>query len=98
MNGQVRYMTRKNFVVLRNTEDGEVWVRNYDEDMDDAMMREVSKVICFSDCDDWLEILMVVYHGREVKYVGWQPGMVYEFVYKETGDVAWTGCFPNFEH
>ena len=98
MNGQVRYMTRKNFVVLRNKEDGEVWVRNYDEDMDHAMMVQASKIFCFSDCDDFLEILMIVYHGREVKYVGWQPNMVYEFVYKETGDVAWTGSFPHWCH
>ena len=41
---------------------------------------------------------MIVYHGREVEYVGWQPNMVYEFVYKETSDVAWTGSFPNWCH
>ena len=93
-----KYTSYKNCVILRDKEDGEVTVKSYGDDDADAMMREVSKVICFSDCDDMWDVIKIVYMGREVEYTGWQPGMVMSYEYVETGDEAWYGCFPQWDH
>ena len=53
-----------NCVVYRDKEDGEVIVEAYPNDRADDMMRDVSKVICFSDCDDTIEILHVIFNGQ----------------------------------
>jgi hypothetical protein len=93
-----KYTSYKNCVILRDKEDGEITVKSYSDDDADVMMRDVSKVICFSDCDDMWDIIKIVYMGREVEYTGWQPGMVMSYEYTETGDEAWSGCFPQWDH
>lgn len=62
----------------------------------DAMMRTVCKTICFSDCTDE-HVIKIVYHGKEIHYTGWQPGMVLEFANDE-GEIVWSGCFPEYDH
>ena len=90
------YTSHKNCVVLRDKEDGEISIKAYEDA--DVMMRDVSKIICFSDCDDMWDIIKIVYMGREVEYTGWQPGMVMSYEYTETGDKAWFGYFPQWDH
>lgn len=92
------YAYYSNCYILRSREDGEIIVKSYDKEKSEAMMREVSKQICFSDCDDTYEIIKIVYHGREVEYNGWQPGMVMTYSFKETGDEAWSGVFEQWDH
>ena len=89
-------MKKQNFVVLRDTYDGEVRCVTYEYERE--MFREVSKSICFSDCDDSTDIVMIVADGREVSYAGWQPCMHYVFVDKETKEIVYENWFPNWEH
>lgn len=92
-------MTRyQNAYILLDREDGEIIVKAYEEYEDNMMMREVSKQICFSDCDDTYEVIKIVYHGREIEYDGWRPGMVMSYSYKTTGDFAWEESFPQWDH
>ena len=88
----------KNAYILRDREDGEIIVKTYAEEDSSKMMRDVSKVICFSDCDDTFEVIKIVYHGREVEYAGWRPGMEMIYYFTATGDLAWSGCFPHWDH
>ncbi len=83
---------------LQDREDGEVIVKCFEPEEKNIMMREVSKHICFSDCDDTFAVTNIIYGGREVEYDGWRPGMVMSYSYKETGDEAWSGCFPQWDH
>lgn len=87
-----------NCYILRCREDGEVMVKAYDKEKSEVMMREVSKLICFSDCDDTWEVIKIVYHGREVEYAGWRPCMEMVYYYAESGDLAWKEFFPQFDH
>lgn len=93
---QTAYVSHKNCVVLRSKEDGEITVKTYEDAA--VMMRDVSKIICFSDCDDMWDVIQIIYQGRQVEYTGWQPGMVMSYEYTETGDEAWSGCFPHWDH
>lgn len=87
-----------NCFILRDQEDGEIIVKAYPYDKAETMMRKVSKHICFSDCDDTFEVIGIVYHGREIEYGGWRPGMVMQYFFTKTGDLAWEESFPAWDH
>lgn len=93
-----RYAYYSNCYILRNREDGEIIVKSYDKEKSEMMMREVSKHICFSDCDDTYEVIKIVYHGREVEYAGWRPCMEYKYYFVDTKDIAWKEFFPQYDH
>ena len=63
----------------------------------EALLTEVSRSICFSDCVK-IHVLDIVADGRKLSYTGWQPDM--EFAYKDivTGEIVWAECFPEWEH
>ena len=92
------YAYYSNCYILRNREDGEIIVKSYDKEKSEVMMREVSKQICFSDCDDTYEVIKIVYNGREVEYAGWRPCMEYKYYFTDTKDIAWKEFFPQYEH
>jgi hypothetical protein len=92
------YAYYSNCYILRSREDGEIIVKSYDKEKSEVMMRDVSKQICFSDCDDTYEVIAIVYHGREVEYNGWQPGMVMSYDFAGTDDLAWSGVFEQWDH
>lgn len=92
------YAYYSNCYILRSVEDGEIIVKSYDKEKSEVMMRDVSKHICFSDCDDTYEVIKIVYHGREVIYNGWQPGMVMSYNFAGTDDPAWEESFPQWDH
>ena len=87
-----------NCYILKDTEDGEVIVKAFEDRHKHIMMRKVSKHICFSDCDDTFEIIKIVYNGREVRYSGWLPNMEMQYEFVDTGDYAWSECFPQWDH
>ncbi len=92
------YAYYSNCYILRSREDGEIIVKSYDKEKSEVMMRDVSKQICFSDCDDTYEVIKIVYHGREVEYAGWRPCMEYKYYFVDTKDIAWKEFFPQWDH
>lgn len=92
------YAHYSNCYILRNTEDGEVVIKGYDNNKSEVMMRDVSKHICFADCDSTWELIKIVYHGREIEYGGWRPRMLMQYYFKTTGDLAWEDSFPQYDH
>lgn len=57
---------------------------------------EISRRIAFSDCSNE-EVLIIIWQGKEVEYVGWRPNMVFE--YKDLdGNVVWDGKFEHLDH
>ena len=63
----------------------------------DALLTEVSRSICFSDCVK-IHVLDIVADGRKLSFAGWRPDM--EFAYRDrlTGEIVWAECFPEWEH
>lgn len=62
----------------------------------DKFFYEVSRRIAFSDCSNE-EVLIIIWHGKEIEYAGWKPNMVYE--YKDLdGNTVWVGQFENWDH
>ena len=72
------------------------YIRNYGVVGSEVMMRKVCQIIAFSDCTDE-RVTKIIYKGREIEYVGWQPGMKYEFA-DSNGVVVWSASFPEWDH
>lgn len=57
---------------------------------------KVAKCIAFSDCTE-KQVEKIFFKGKEVVYVGWQPGMTFEFKDLE-GNTVWKESFPHWDH
>ena len=57
---------------------------------------ELARTLAFSDCSDE-EVILIIYEGKEIHYVGWQPDMLYEFA-DEAGNIIWSNSFPQWDH
>lgn len=62
----------------------------------DKFFYEVSRRIAFDDCTEET-VRKIYYKGKEVFYVGWQPGMRFEYQ-DLVGNTIWVGDFPNWDH
>lgn len=63
----------------------------------DHQLRDAAEMICFSDCSDEI-VEAIVIQGYKVDYVGWQPGMLYEFRDQMSGEIIWSERFPQWDH
>lgn len=57
---------------------------------------ELAHTLAFSDCSDE-GVILIIYEGKEIHYVGWQPDMLYEFA-DEAGNIIWSNSFPQWDH
>lgn len=93
------------YAVLQDPDDGQYYTisapstEGFDTQArrDDWLLCTVAKHHAFSDCGGY-DVLEVVVDGRRVEYVGWQPGMLYEFADCETGEIVWSASFPEWDH
>ena len=63
----------------------------------DALLTEVSRSICFSDCVK-IHVLDIVADGRKLSFAGWRPDMEFAYRDKLTREIVWAECFPEGEH
>ena len=89
----------KCYFVCRYETDGENVdvVHGYSSDVSESkFFTEVSKKICFDDCEP-VDVVEIVWHNKRVWYMGWMPGMVFKYgdMYR---NVVWEGCFPEWDH
>ena len=62
----------------------------------DKFFTEVSNIIAFGDCTNYT-VTSICFDGKEIEYVGWQPGMKFE--YKDfDGNTVWVGVFEDWDH
>ena len=64
----------------------------------DELFEGVSKIYCFADCDNTYQVCVIYAWGKEVKYIGWQPDMHFEYRFVENNELAWEGWFEQWEH
>ena len=76
--------------------DGEAHSKTFGQITDNQFFTKVSEHICFCDCDD-TTVHKIFYKGKEVEYVGWQPGMKFEFQDLD-GNTVWVGYFEHWDH
>ena len=79
-------------------EDEATYTKHYDDEDTSAMFHDVSYALAFDDCVP-LADYTIIYHGREVIYKGWAPGMKYTYVYKDKPDeVVFSRSYEEWDH
>lgn len=66
------------------------------EDVLNEVLYTAAKMICFSDCGED-EVREIYIDGAKVEYLGWQPGMLFEFC-GANGRIVWSRRFPEWDH
>ena len=87
------------YSILNDKGERELIYEDYEDDprAADYLLRDAAEMICFSDCSDEI-VEAIVIQGWKIEYVGWQPGMLYEFRDQESGEIIWSERFPNWDH
>ena len=85
------------YIKLRDRETGDIAYRYFEKGDVGALCYKASQFYAWSDCDDTYEIIEIMCDGRELEYVGWQPGMLFEFE-SEDGGIVYSATFPQWDH
>jgi hypothetical protein len=85
------------YIELRDRNTGEIEYRYFEQGDIGALCYKASQFYAWADCDDTYEIVKIMCDGRELEYVGWQPGMLFEFESKG-GDVVYSATFEEWDH
>ena len=85
------------YIKLRDRETGEIEYRYFEQGDIGALCYKASQFYAWADCDDTYEVVEIMCDGRKLEYVGWQPGMLFEFV-SEDGAVVYSANFPQWDH
>ena len=78
-------------------DEGNIRSCTFDGDVEaNQFFTDVSYRIAFDDCSGET-VHKIYFKGKEVEYVGWQPGMKYEYrdIY---GNTVWVGVFEHWDH
>lgn len=62
-----------------------------------SMFRHAAEMYAFDDCNP-IEIHCIVMDGVDCDYVGWMPGMRFQFRNCETREIVFDECFPKWDH
>jgi hypothetical protein len=76
--------------------DGIVHAVNAVDNNIDKFLRDISYRIAFGDCSRET-VLSIYWEGHELYYVGWQPGMKFEYV-DSNKTTVWSQDFPQWDH
>lgn len=91
------YLDKNTYIKLVDRETGEVVMKYFEKGDVGALCYKASQYYAWSDCDDTYRIEEIMCDGRKLEYVGWQPGMLFEFV-NENGDVVYSASFECWDH
>lgn len=91
------FMDENTYIKLVDRETGEVVMKYFEKGDVDALCYKAAQFYAWSDCDDTYRIDEIMCDGHELGYLGWQPGMLFEFV-SEKGGVVYSAVFPEWDH
>lgn len=85
-----------NYFYETTYDDGEKYITFFDTK--DELFYELAKIYAFDDLDIGMGVTEIICEGSNCYYRGWQPDMVIEFAYEESGETVWSGQFPEWDH
>ena len=86
------------YIKLRDNETGEFEYRYFEKGDVGALCYKASQFYAWSDCDDTYRIEEIMCDGHELGYLGWQPGMLFEFKDYTTGEIVYSASFECWDH
>ena len=85
------------YIELLERDTGDVITKHFEKGDVYAVCHYAAKHYAFDDVDDTYTIEKIVCDGHELHYLGWQPGMLFEFV-SENGGIVYSAEFPQWDH
>lgn len=85
------------YIQLRDRDTGAIEMKYFEKGDVSTLCYKAAQFYAWSDCDDTYEIVEIMCDGEEIYYVGWQPGMLFEFV-KKDGSLVYSAEFPEWDH
>ena len=86
------------YIKLVDRETGEVVMKYFEKGDVGALCYKASQFYAWSDCDDTYRIDEIMCDGHELGYLGWQPGMLFEFKDYTTGEIVYSASFECWDH
>lgn len=86
------------YIALKDNETGKIEKRFFEAGDVGALCYKAAQHYAWDDCDDTYSIVEIMCGGRLLEYVGWQPGMLFEFRDKETKEIVYSHSFPQWDH
>ena len=92
------FLDKNTYIKLVDRETGEVVMKYFEKGDVGALCYKASQFYAWDDCDDTYRIEEIMCDGHELGYLGWQPGMLFEFKDYTTGEIVYSAEFPNWDH
>lgn len=92
------FLDKNTYIKLVDRETGEVVMKYFEKGDVGALCYKVSQFYAWSDCDDTYRIDEIVCDGHELGYLGWQPGMLFEFKDYTTGAIVYSASHMQWDH
>ena len=91
------FLDKNTYIKLVDRETGEVVMKYFEKGDVGALCYKAAQYYAWADCDDTYRIEEIMCDGRELEYVGWQPGMLFEFE-SEDGGIVYSANHMQWEH
>ena len=91
------FLDKNTYIKLIDRETGDIVMKYFEKGDVGALCYKASQFYAWADCDDTYRIDEIMCDGRELEYVGWQPGMLFEFE-SEDGGIVYSAEFPQWDH
>ena len=92
------YLDKNTYIKLVDRETGEVVMKYFEKGDVGALCYKASQFYAWADCDDTYRIEEIMCDDHELGYLGWQPGMLFEFKDYTTGAIVYSATFPEWDH
>ena len=85
------------YIKLVDRETGDVVMKYFEKGDVGALCYKASQYYAWSDCDETYDVDEIMCDGKKIYYVGWQPGMLFEFV-NENSELVYSAEFMQWDH
>ena len=92
------FLDKNTYIKLVDRETGEVVMKYFEKGDVGALCYKASQFYAWDDCDDTYRIEEIMCDGHELGYLGWQPGMLFEFKDYTTGEIVYSASFECWDH
>lgn len=92
------YLDKNTYIKLVDRETGEVVMKYFEKGDVGALCYKASQFYAWDDCDDTYRIEEIMCDGHELGYLGWQPGMLFEFKDYTTGEIVYSAEHMQWDH
>ena len=92
------FLDKNTYIKLVDRETGEVVMKYFEKGDVGALCYKASQFYAWSDCDDTYRIDEIMCDGHELGYLGWQPGMLFEFKDYTTGEIVYSAEHMQWDH